>query len=155
MQDADWERIVDGHARQLYLGVVQKLKTGVAAQQDWLKRAEGAFLGTHEKACARCKVSSDQVGPFKAALSLSSPVVLCHALFLPHRLAAGRPALSCLPYTSARQPSARALAVLGGCGTPRVLGKPASRALCQGIIWQKCLQIAALFRLEDCCWSLR
>ena len=83
MQDADWDSIVDGHARELYLGVVQKLRTGVAAQQEWLKSAESAFLGTPQRDCARCKVSSDQVGPFIAAHSVPSPAMLCCALSPP------------------------------------------------------------------------
>ena len=126
MQDADWDSIVDGHARQLYLGVVQKLRTGVAAQQEWLKSAGSAFLGTPQRDCARCKASSDQVDHFTTAHSLSLTALLCYALSPPHGLAAGRPALSSLRHTIARQRSARAVTVLEGCCTCPVQGKPAS-----------------------------
>ena len=126
MQDANWDSIVDGHARELYLGVKQKLRTGVAAQQEWLKSAESTFLGTPQRDCARCEASSDQVGPSPAAHSLSLPVLLCYALSSPHGLAAVRSALSSLHHMSVRQRSARAVTVPEGCRTCPVPGRSAS-----------------------------
>ena len=117
MQDADWDSIVDGHARELYLGVVWKLKTGVAAQQGWLKSAESAFLGAPQRECAGCKAACDQVGPVRAARSLSLLIVLLYAMSPPRSLAAGRPALFRLCCTVGRQRSASAVALLDGCST--------------------------------------
>ena len=98
MQDADWDSIVDGHARELYLGVVQKLKAGVAAQQDWLKSAERAFLGARG-------IAPDAKWPLTRWVHQSSAqhIVACgvlhNALFPPRSLAADRAGRSCLPCT--------------------------------------------------------
>ena len=154
MQDANWDSIVDGHARELYLGVVQKLRTGVGAQQEWLKSAESAFLGTPQRDCARCKASSAQVGPFTAARSLSLPLVLGCALSPPCSPAAGRSALSSLHLTSDRQFSARAVTgrlpyLLCARHAGNLIPKTVKSDVCQGMGWQTYLDFAAMSRPED------